>query len=96
MSAAAQAGVHLEPSETARTQARQEYLFSKNRTTDPVTWTLTSDHTPRRAIDFVSNTPGGYRWLQENAPKFGFTTLGDMDPGHVSMPKPATPGGGAQ
>jgi hypothetical protein len=52
----------------------------------PVTWTLTSDHSTGRAIDFDGNDKA-IAWLQQNAPRYGFTTLGDMDPGHVSMPK---------
>jgi hypothetical protein len=93
MIAAAKAdGITLEPKETVRTQARQEHLFRKGRSTpgEVVTWTLTSDHTPGRAIDFG----GGARvikWIREHATEFGFTTLGDLDPGHVSIPqRPAT------
>lgn len=93
VAAAAREGVRLTPAETKRTQERQEMLFQKGRSTpgDVVTWTLTSDHTPGRAIDFIANgdTTGkdpGYRWLQENAKRFGFSVLGSMDPGHVALP----------
>lgn len=87
---AKKAGIHIEPKETFRTQARQEALFREGRAKGskgaPVTWTLTSDHTTGRAIDFDGD-PKALAWLEKNAPKYGFTTLGDLDPGHVSMPK---------
>jgi hypothetical protein len=86
--AAQSAGVRLGVSETRRTQERQEMLFQKGRSgggAGPVTWTLTSDHTPGRAIDFTGDAKA-LRWLQTNAPKFGFNVMGAMDPGHVSMP----------
>lgn len=88
MDAAKSAGVSLNVSETKRSQERQEMLFQKGRkggSGEPVTWTLTSDHTPGRALDFTGNDKA-LRWLQQNAPKFGFTVMGAMDPGHVSMP----------
>lgn len=87
LNAAKQQGVRLGVSETKRSQERQEMLFQKGRrpgTGGVVTWTLTSDHTPGRAIDF-HGTPQAFKWLQQNAPKFGFTVMGAMDPGHVSM-----------
>lgn len=89
ITAAKKDGVTLEPRETVRTQSRQEHLFRQGRAGSGavVTWTLTSDHTPGRAIDFHENKKA-VKWLKANAEKFGFTTLGDMDPGHVSMPTP--------
>lgn len=93
MIAAAKAdGVTLDPRETVRTQSRQEHIFRQGRSSpgEVATWTLTSDHTPGRAIDFK----GGKKviaWIEQNAARFGFTTLGDLDPGHVSIPqRPAT------
>jgi hypothetical protein len=86
--AAKDAGVKLGIAETRRTQERQEMLFQKGRkkgTGDVVTWTLTSDHTPGRAIDF-HGSKDAYNWLQKNAGRFGFQVLGAMDPGHVGMP----------
>jgi hypothetical protein len=87
---AKRAGIQLETKETLRSQARQEALFREGRAPgskgSPVTWTLTSDHSTGRAIDFDGNDKA-IAWLQQNAPRYGFTTLGDMDPGHVSMPK---------
>ncbi|HEX7930291.1 MAG TPA: D-alanyl-D-alanine carboxypeptidase family protein [Sphingomicrobium sp.] len=88
LAAARGAGVNLGVVETKRSQERQEMLFQKGRkpgTGGVVTWTLTSDHTPGRAIDFTGS-PSALRWLQKNATKFGFTVMGDLDPGHVSMP----------
>jgi hypothetical protein len=88
---AKKAGIQIEPKETLRTQGRQEHLFRQGRAPgssgSPVTWTLTSDHTTGRAIDFDGSAKA-LAWLEQNAPKYGFTTLGDLDPGHVSMPKP--------
>lgn len=87
MNAARQAGVNLSPAETRRSQERQEMLFQKGRTSpgDVATWTLTSDHTPGRAVDF-SGDDAAYQWLQQHAPEHGFSVMGSMDPGHVSMP----------
>jgi hypothetical protein len=87
---AKKAGIAIAPKETLRTQSRQEDLFRQGRAPgsgkEPVTWTLTSDHTTGRAIDFDGNAKA-LLWLEKNAPRYGFTTLGDLDPGHVSMPK---------
>lgn len=86
--AAAADGVRLGVGETRRAQERQEMLFQKGRkpkTGDVVTWTLTSDHTPGRALDF-DGSPQALDWLQKNASRFGFSVMGAMDPGHVSMP----------
>lgn len=88
MAAAKADGVKLGVVETKRTQERQEMLFQKGRkpqTGDVVTWTLTSDHTPGRAIDFDGSNKA-LDWLQKNAPRFGFAVMGAMDPGHVSIP----------
>lgn len=81
------AGVRLGVAETRRRQERQEMIFQKGRSRPgPVaTWTLTSDHTPGRAVDFTGDQKA-YAWLQENAPKYGFKVMGAMDPGHVAMP----------
>ncbi len=80
-------GIELNVGETLRTQERQEYLFQKGRVGrgSPVTWTLTSNHTPGKAADLVASSPAGYRWIQENAGKFGLRVLGDYDPGHVEL-----------
>lgn len=88
MTDASKAGVRLTPVETKRSQERQEMLFQKGRTApgSVVTWTLTSDHTPGRAIDFDEHSAN---WLQKNAPTYGFNVMGAMDPGHVSMPSAA-------
>lgn len=90
LAAAKAEGVNLSVGETRRTQERQEMLFQKGRSKPgtPVTWTLTSNHTPGRALD-LNGDPSAYAWLQANAPKFGFSTMGDMDPGHVAIPAPA-------
>jgi GGDEF domain-containing protein len=86
MAAAKDEGVHLTVAETRRSQERQEMLFQKGRNDrGPVaTWTLTSDHTPGNAIDF-NGKPEAFKWLQANASKYGFTPMGEMDPGHVAM-----------
>lgn len=88
MKAAAQEGVQLDVSETGRRQERQEFLFQQGRSRpgSPVTWTLNSDHAKGRAADLVSPTPQGYIWIQQNAARFGFHTLGANDPGHVYLP----------
>lgn len=103
IAAAKQAGHSLDIGETRRTQERQEMLFQKGRSQpgDVATWTLTSDHTPGRAVDFVVNgdTTGrdpGYSWLQANAPKYGFSVMGQMDPGHVSAPTSSAANGNRQ
>ena len=85
------AGVNLTVGETLRSQDRQDTLFRQGRGGggSPVTWTLTSNHTPGRAADLVASSPAGYRWIQENAPRFGFRVLGASDPGHIEMPAAA-------
>lgn len=88
---AAKVGVRLSPQETKRSQERQEMLFQKGRAGNPgdvVTWTLTSDHTPGRAVDFNEQASA---WIQKNAPAYGFKVLGAMDPGHVAMPSQGAP-----
>ncbi|MDB4893565.1 MAG: hypothetical protein JWL61_5420 [Gemmatimonadetes bacterium] len=87
-----QDGVRLRVGETKRSQERQEMLFQRGRGGNPgdvVTWTLTSDHSPGRAIDFTG-APAALAWLQQNAPTHGFSVMGAMDPGHVSIPTPAS------
>lgn len=86
------AGINLGIAETRRSQDRQEMLFQigrkKGDKNKPVTWTLTSDHANGRAVDFTvsGDKEKAYKWIQENAPKSGFTVLGSIDPAHVSMP----------
>ena len=96
MKAAAAEGVQLDVGEAGRSQERQEMLFQKGRSQpgSPVTWTLNSDHAQGRAADLVSSTPGGYNWIQKNAGRFGFHTLGATDPGHVFIPSMDTTSGG--
>jgi hypothetical protein len=83
-------GIHIQIAETDRTQNRQEWLFQQGRSRSdprgPATYTLTSNHFGGRAADLVTNTPGGYEWIQANAPRFGFDVLGMWDAGHVQMP----------
>lgn len=90
--AAQRAGVRLSINETYRPPERQELLFKQGRSLPGpvVTWTLTSDHMTRTAADLRTDSQQGYEWLQSNAPDFGFTVLGMMDPGHVAMPQLAT------
>lgn len=96
LAAAARDGHPLMLNEALRPQERQEWVFKQGRSVNGpiVTWTLTSDHTTGRAADLQPAVKGpareaGWRWIQENAPKFGFNVMGAMDPGHVSMPQPA-------
>ena len=100
---AAQAeGYKIEVNETYRPQSRQELLFKFGRSLPGgiVTWTLTSNHATRRAIDFRmdgdnSGTSSGYQWLQREAPKYGFAVMSMSDPGHVAMPLPPQQQAGA-
>ena len=87
--AAMQEGVMLNINETYRPIQRQEWLFQQGRSRggSPVTWTLTSNHSDRRAVDFGASADG-YRWIQQNAERFGLNVLGDYDPGHVFAAKP--------
>lgn len=84
-------GIDIRISETDRTQNRQEWLFQQGRTRPdprgPATYTLTSNHFGGRAADLLTNTPGGYEWIQANAHRFGFDVLGMWDAGHVQMPE---------
>src|SRR5215203_1071563 len=98
MSEAARQGVPLSINETYRPQSRQELLFKQGRSLPggPVTWTLTSDHTTRRAADLAARDQRGYEWIQANGSKYGFKTLGMGDPGHVSIPLPSQLGAMAQ
>lgn len=89
LGAAREAGFNFAISETFRPQVRQEWLFKEGRSPErggsPVTWTLTSAHTSGNAVDLVSRNPAAYKWLWENAGRFGLETLGPMDPGHVYL-----------
>lgn len=84
----------LRVGETIRPQERQEWLFKQGRSIPGriVTWTLTSNHTTRRAADLIvanqhpHDQQAGYAWIQENAPRFGFSVMGASDPGHIAMP----------
>lgn len=84
---ASRAGVRLYVNETRRPQARQDALFRQGRDGRgmPVTWTLTSNHALGNAADLVATDDAGYRWIQENAPRFGLGVLGMFDPGHVEL-----------
>lgn len=91
---AARDGVRLEVGETQRPQARQEAYFRQGRegptSGSPITWTLTSNHSDGRAIDFIVNgdTSGrdpGYAWLMQHAPNLGLVPMGAMDPGHLAV-----------
>jgi hypothetical protein len=91
---AARDHIKLAINETYRPQVRQELLFQEGRVrgSNPVTWTLTSDHTTQGAADLVPlgrssrEQQDGYNWIQANGPKYGFKVLGDSDPGHVAVP----------
>ncbi len=85
---AMQAGLKVSYNETHRTQERQEYLFQQGRSRrgDVITWTLTSDHTLSRAVDFHGSDKD-LKKLREMGAEMGFSTLGDMDKGHLSYPK---------
>lgn len=93
MEEAQRAGLRVTVGETARSQERQDWLFQSGRSRPGpiVTWTLTSNHTPGRAVDFIINGDStgadpGYLWLQENASRFGLSVLGPQDIGHLDMP----------
>ena len=98
LSEARKAGVNIVVHETYRPQERQELLFKLGRSLPGhiVTWTLTSNHLSRRAIDFRSKSVGkenikrDYVWLQEHAPELGFLVMGMSDAGHVFLPKNTT------
>jgi hypothetical protein len=85
-------GVSLAVGETRRSDERQQYLFQQGRSRpgSPVTWTLTSNHRDGRALDLTGN-PRALAWVQANAGRFGFQTLGAMDPGHIESPAPGAP-----
>lgn len=89
-------GVQLRINETYRPQVRQEFLFQAGRAPGrrryPVTWTLTSNHADRRAVDLRARGERGYLWIQANAPRFGLGVLGMDDPGHVELPQAQQPG----
>ncbi|NLY20392.1 MAG: M15 family metallopeptidase [Tissierellia bacterium] len=55
-----QEGLNVLITETYRTQARQDYLYSLGRDIegDIVTWTRKSKHLERRAFDIAKNIPG--------------------------------------
>ena len=84
---AQKAGHRLTINETYRSQDRQDWLFQQGRSRggNLVTWTLTSDHSSGRALDLRAPSQAGYDWLQDNAQSLGFTVLGKMDQGHISM-----------
>ena len=60
MSICEQEGLNILVTETYRTQARQDYLYSLGRDIegDIVTWTKKSKHLERRAFDIAKNIPG--------------------------------------
>lgn len=89
LEAAAEAEGHrLRVSETYRPAERQQWLFQQGRTRPggTATYTLTSDHAHRRALDLLAagaSPDETYEWLQTHAADFGFQTLGSWDPGHI-------------
>lgn len=101
LDAAQRAGQRVEIVETRRTQERQEMLFQEGRVPGrgkkEVTWTLTSAHTPGRAVDVrVNDDPTGrdpgYKWLHDEATSLGLTVLDPrVDPGHISAPPTDAP-----
>ncbi len=93
-------GFNMAITETERSQGRQEELFRVGRVTgdkrSPITWTLTSAHTLGRAADLIINEDStgsdpGYKWLRDNAKRFGFTSIGAADPGHIAFIGKASP-----
>jgi hypothetical protein len=90
LAAARAAGHEVYINETRRPQERQEWLYQQGRSRPGpiVTWTLRSDHLDGRAADLRFGSDAGYRWLWANAGKFGLSTLGRRDPGHVAMRPP--------
>jgi hypothetical protein len=84
-------GINVGVGETARSVTRQELLFHQGRGGDkhsPSTWTLTSNHADGRAVDFTGSQANLAR-LGKLAVARGFVTV-DGDPGHISMPAPAS------
>lgn len=88
------AGLQVDVRETKRSQERQEYLFTKGRSSggSPVTWTLTSDHRNGRAIDIFINGDRtgrnpGYTKAWNIAKSLGLNFIGENDPGHFAVPE---------
>lgn len=75
--------------ESARSQARQDFLFEQGRTRpgQVVTWTRDSAHTRGEAVDVVVDgswdNAAGFARLQRIANEEGLHTLGMKDPGHL-------------
>ncbi len=87
--AARREGINLGVNETRRSQERQDWLFQQGRSRPGpiVTWTLTSDHREGRALDLRAPNQKGYEWLWNNAERFGFKSMGEIDPGHIYVPR---------
>lgn len=86
-------GLKVDVRETARPQERQEWLFQQGRSRKGqiVTWTTTSDHSNRRAIDIFINgdstgSDPGYEKAWEIAKRLGIDAIGANDPGHFAVP----------
>jgi len=80
------AGFRFPVRETRRSDERQKMLFQqgRSRSGDPITWTLTSNHMGGDALD-VEGTPAGYRWLDQNARRYGLGRVSGDGP-HLEMP----------
>ena len=79
-------GLNVLITETYRSQARQDYLYSQGRTRDgnKVTWTKNSRHTSRRAWDICKNVKGQeysdanfFKACGKIAKKYGITWGGE-------------------
>lgn len=93
----AEFGHVVEVVEGVRPQVRQDELFARGRTAPgpTVTWTRNSAHTRGAAVDV--RIDGGwddveaFQRLQLVAREEGLRTLGMKDPGHLELPRGATP-----
>lgn len=85
INAAKQDGVNLDIISGYRSHQEQQALYDKygpGRAAKPGT----SNHEKGMAVDFA-NTPGAYKWLAQNASRFGLKTntqAGGWEPWHVS------------
>lgn len=82
VSAAARDGVQLRVTSGKRSYQEQVALYNKygpGRAARPGT----SNHESGNAIDFT-NTPGAFRWLKQNAGRFGFYNKIPSEPWHYS------------
>ncbi len=82
VSAAARDGVQLRVTSGKRSYQEQVALYNKygpGRAARPGR----SNHESGNAIDFT-NTPGAFRWLKQNAARFGFFNKIPHEPWHYS------------